>query len=309
MTQINAIDKKAFGKVAVLMGGPYAEREVSLMSGKAVLKALQTSDIQAVAIDVDDHICHRLLEEKPDRVFIAMHGTYGEDGTVQGLLESLRIPYTGSDVLSSAIAMDKHKTKLIWKALGLPTLDFHIADETTDFFELKEKFKTPLAVKPTSEGSSVGVTKVNTKQEFTTALAKAQQHKNKVMIEPWIEGQELTVCILGDKTLPVIRIATPVGFYDYEAKYFSEETQFFIPSGLKDEREAELKTLAFKAYQALGCRHFGRVDLIMDKHEKFWLLEANTIPGLTSHSLVPQAAAAVGMSFADLTLEILRQTL
>lgn len=303
------VEPKQFGKVAVLMGGPYSEREVSLMSGNAVLQALKEAEVDAYAIDVDDTLCEKLLKDRPNRIFLAMHGTFGEDGTIQGLLDTLKIPYTGSDVLASALAMHKEKTKYIWKALGLPTLDFILVDSKTTFAEAKAKLGLPLAVKPTAEGSSVGVTCVQNEAEFTLALQKAQQFQSPVMIEPWITGDELTISIVADTALPVIRIVAPIGFYDYEAKYFSDETQYHIPSGLSEEKEKAVQALGLKAYQSLGCRHWGRVDAIMEKNGKVWLLEANTIPGLTNHSLVPQAAASIGIDFKQLILTILKQTL
>jgi len=302
------INPKDYGRVAVLMGGQHSEREVSLMSGRAVLGALKDAGIDAYGIDVDDSLCRQLLDNKPDRVFIAMHGAFGEDGTLQGLLDSLKIPYTASDVLASALAMDKVRTKLLWKGLGLPTLDYVVVDDSTTFDSVVKSIPLPLVVKPSSEGSSLGVAKVENEKEFIRALENARQYQSKVMIEHWLDGIEVTVGIVADTALPVIRIATPVGFYDYEAKYFSEETEFNIPSGLTDAKEAELKQLALQAYQSLGCRHWGRVDVIMDTNENFWLLEVNTIPGLTSHSLVPQAAAFMGIDFQNLILNILKQT-
>lgn len=307
---VNAnINPVEFGRVAVLMGGPYSEREVSLMSGNAVLAALKEAQVDVYAIDVDDTLSEKLLKDRPSRIFLAMHGTFGEDGTIQGLLETLKIPYTGSGVLASALAMNKEKTKYIWNSLGLPTLDFILAEPGTTFLQAKERLGLPLAVKPTSEGSSVGVTCARTEEEFIQALKKAQQFDSNVMIEPWISGDELTISIVADSALPVIRIVAPIGFYDYEAKYFSDETQYHIPSGLSDEMEQAVQALGLKAYESLGCRHWGRIDAILDKNGKVWLLEANTIPGLTSHSLVPQAAASIGVDFKQLILAILKQTL
>lgn len=304
-----AIDPKEYGQVAVLMGGQHSEREVSLMSGNAVLGALKNAGVNAYGIDVDDSLCQKLLANRPDRIFVAMHGTFGEDGTLQGLLDGLTIPYTASGVLASALAMDKVKSKLLWKGLELPTLDYLLVNENTTFENVAEKFPLPLAIKPVAEGSSLGVTKVENEKQFNMALKNARKYQSEVMIEPWLEGTEVTVGIVGDTALPVIRIATPIGFYDYEAKYFSEETEFNIPSGLSEAKEEELKQLSLQAYKSLGCRHWGRVDAIMDENEKFWLLEVNTIPGLTSHSLVPQAAAAMDIDFQSLILTILKQTL
>lgn len=293
-------DPKQFGKVAVLMGGEFAEREVSLMSGNSVMEALQTAAVDAHAVDVGPNICEHLLANDYDRAFIAMHGTLGEDGTLQGMLEYLKIPYTGSNVLSSALAMDKEKSKLVWKALGLPTLPFKIIDDTTTFAELKTELGLPLAIKPNAEGSSVGITRVEDASEFKDAFTLANQSRIKVMVEPWLDTMELTVGIVADKVLPVIRIATPVGFYDYQAKYFSDDTEYHIPSGLSVKQEKQVQELSLQAYKALDCRHWGRVDLLMDENKNIWLLEINTIPGLTSHSLVPKAAKAIGMDFQHL---------
>lgn len=303
------INPEKYGRVAVLMGGPYAEREVSLMSGNAVVKALKDANLDVYGIDADGSLPEKLLKDNPDRIFLAMHGTYGEDGTVQGLLETLKIPYTGSSVLASALAMNKEKSKLIWKALGIPTLDFIVSDGQIQYAQVAERFDLPFAVKPIAEGSSVGITRVDSENDFRMAVDKALKFEKEILIEPWIDGKELTVGIIGESALPIIRITTPVGFYDYEAKYFSEQTQYNIPSGLSTLKEEELKNLAIRAYQSLGCRHWGRVDAILDNKGQIWLLEVNTIPGLTSHSLVPQAAAALGIDFQTLVLSILKQTL
>lgn len=303
------LDPKKFGKVVVLMGGQNSEREVSLMSGNEVIKGLQQYNIDVHAIDVGNDIVAKLIEGNFDRAFIALHGVYGEDGTIQGLLESLKIPYTGSGVAASALAMDKIRSKWLLQRLGIPTLPFIIANGEINFADVKKQLKLPLVVKPNTQGSSVGVTKVTNEIEFNKAIEAAREFDSDIFIEPWIEHQELTVGILDEEALPVIRIATPVGFYDYHAKYFSDDTQYHIPSGLSEAKEEEVKRIALEAYHALGCKHLGRVDLVMDEDGKVDVLEVNTVPGLTSHSLVPKAAKACGIDFAELSLRILAQTL
>jgi len=310
----NGMNKTKFGKVAVLMGGEHSEREISLMSGNAVLDAFLQQGIDAHGVDVGPNVCNVLMAEKYDRAFIALHGTQGEDGSIQGLLEYLNIPYTGSNVLASAIGMDKEKTKLVWQALGLPTLPFMIVNDnsdsgTVDFESLTDKLGLPLSIKPTCEGSSVGISKVSNRDAFQIAIDNAKLYHTKVMAEPWIEGDEYTVGILANEALPVIRISTPDGFYDYESKYFSESTGYFIPSGLSQDDETLIHKIALDAYHALDCRHWGRVDFLCDPSGQFWLLELNTIPGLTAHSLVPKAAAALGLSFEQLVVRILEETL
>ncbi len=306
---IDKFDPQQFGKVAVLMGGQNAEREVSLMSGQGVVDALKKHHIDVQAIDVGDDVYQQLVQAKLDRAFIALHGSFGEDGVIQGALETLKIPYTGSSVCASAIAMDKIITKLVWRGLALPTSDFVVLNQTTDAKQVIKQLGLPLAIKPVCQGSSLGVTKVTELAEFKKALALAHNYGCRVMAEPWLQGREFTVGILGNQALPIIHIATPVGFYDYEAKYYSDDTQFNIPCGLSAEAEKTTQELAFKAYQALGCRHWGRVDLMEDEKGKLWLLEVNTIPGLTSHSLVPQAARACGIEYDELIVRILQQTL
>jgi len=305
------IDPKQFGRVVVLMGGLSAEREVSLMSGQRVLDALLEKGIDAFALDVGDDIVEQLLKTKPDRAFIALHGAYGEDGRIQAVLEMLHIPYTGSGVLASALAMDKEKSKGIWDTLELPVLSFLTTDDVNgDEFKAEleafiDEFGFPLCVKPLDSGSSCGVSRVENEAQLAAAYAKAQEHGETIMIEPWIDGREFTVGIIDDETLPPIEIVPKQSFYDYEAKYLVDTTQFICPCDLSVEKQEELKALALEAYQALGCRHFGRADFLMDQEGNFWLLEMNTIPGLTSHSLVPQAAAASGINFSDLMYKIL----
>lgn len=304
------VDTKALGRVAVLMGGTSGEREVSLMTGGRVLNALQEQGVNAFGIDVGLDIVVRLTQEKPDRIWLALHGPGGEDGVIQGVLEWLQIPYTGSGVMSSALAMDKERCKYMWLGMGLPTLPFVVLNEKTDFDEVISKLGLPLAVKPSCEGSSLGVTKVTRKQDLITAYQTACEYKHAVIAEPYVEFAEYTVGILGREALPVIKIETPqTVFYDYQAKYFSDETQYLIPSGLSPADEKELQDISLQAFQSLDCRHWGRVDAVRDASGQFWILEVNTIPGMTEHSLVPQAARAKGIGFAELAVRILAQTL
>lgn len=301
-------NSRDFGRVAVLMGGLSAEREVSLMSGTAVLNALLAKGVDAFAIDVGLDICQRLSNEKIDRVFNILHGPGGEDGCIQGVLETLNIPYTGSGVLASALAMDKIVTKQIWRSLNLPTLDFLVYEPTMTYDEIIARLGLPIAVKPVHQGSTLGVSKVERIEHMAKAIEKALSFKDTVMIEPWIDGKELTVSVVGKKTLPIVHIESAQGFYDYEAKYFSEETKYHCPSDLPVSLEEDIKKTSLEAYKALGCRHWGRIDLILDQNQQYWLLEANTVPGMTSHSLVPTAARSVGIDFETLVLEILAMT-
>ncbi|AXI01603.1 D-alanine--D-alanine ligase [Aquirhabdus parva] len=298
-----------FGKVAVLFGGNSGEREVSLKSGQAVLDALLTKGVQAEAFDPS----HRALSDLTDysRAFIVLHGRGGEDGQIQGLLEWMNIPYTGSGVLASALGMDKVRTKQLWKGIDLPTAPYRLLDENTDFNAVVAELGLPLIVKPVHEGSSVGMSKVETLEQLEPAYQAASGHDAVVMAEAWITGREFTVAMLNGKALPVIRLQPPadVAFYDYQAKYIRNDTQYGIPSGLSDAEEKELQSLALRAFNAVGATGWGRVDAMQDEQGRFWLLEVNTVPGMTDHSLVPMAAKAIGYSFADLCVEILRQTL
>jgi D-alanine-D-alanine ligase len=303
-------DVKVCGRVAVLMGGTSGEREVSLMTGGRVLKALQEAGVDAFGLDVGHDVAEQLTKNKPDRAWIALHGRGGEDGTIQGLLEWMQIPYTGSGVMASSLAMDKMRCKYMWQGMGLPTLPFRILDEKTDLDTVIADLGLPLAVKPSCEGSSLGVKKVMCKEDLLPAFQAAFEYKCPVIAEPYVEFAEYTVGILGKEALPVIKIETPqTVFYDFEAKYFSDETRYLIPSGLDEAAEKELQAIALNAFQSLGCRHWGRVDVVRDKDGQFWILEVNTIPGMTEHSLVPQAAKARGISFAQLALRILAQSL
>jgi len=294
-----------FGKVAVLLGGKSAEREVSLKSGGMVLGALKKKGVDAHPFDPKERDLLDLVKERFQRVFIALHGRFGEDGTVQGVLEWLGIPYTGSGVLASALAMDKLRTKRIWAAEGLPSAPYAVLDKDTDLKAVAKRLGVPMFVKPASEGSSVGMTKVRKASALDEAYALAVNYDPVVLAEKFIDGPELTVAILGDRVLPIIRIVTPREFYDYEAKYIANDTQYLVPCGVSEKKEKALQALALKAFRALGCRGWGRVDLMLDKRGKPYLLEINTSPGMTDHSLVPMAARAVGISYEDLCVKVL----
>ncbi|XTZ37704.1 D-alanine--D-alanine ligase [Salmonella enterica] len=299
-------------KVAVLLGGTSAEREVSLNSGAAVLAGLRESGIDAHGIDPRDVDITRLKEMGFDKAFIALHGRGGEDGTLQGLLELIGVPYTGSGVMASAISMDKVRSKLLWQGAGLPVApwvavtraEFELGLKSDDIRRI-ENLGLPVIVKPSREGSSVGMSKVTAKDDLHVALQLAFQHDEEVLIEKWLSGPEFTVSILGNEILPSICIQPAGIFYDYEAKYLSDDTKYFCPSGLEEAREALLQSMVMKAWRILGCRGWGRIDVMLDSDGQFYLLEANTSPGMTSHSLVPMAARQAGLSFSQLVVRIL----
>jgi len=293
------------GKVAVLLGGTSAEREISLMSGKAVLAALRSRGVDAHPFDPKDKPLFDLQREGFKRVFIALHGRHGEDGTVQGALELMRIPYTGSGVMASALAMDKWRTKLIWKAVGIPVPRDELIDERTDWPKLARKLGLPLIVKPVHEGSTIGLTKVRSASELPAAYELAARYDSAVLAEEFVAGQELTASILGDRALPLIRIEAPNGKYDYQNKYFSDETKYYCPAGIRADVERAIQVTALEAFDVLGCRDWGRADLILRADGSFSFLEMNTSPGMTDHSLVPMAAREAGLPFADLVLKIL----
>ncbi|ALG66475.1 D-alanine--D-alanine ligase [Beggiatoa leptomitoformis] len=299
-----------WGKVAVLMGGTSAERDVSLKSGRAVLTALLNQEVDAIGIDTGvGSLLEKLTENSYDHVFIALHGRGGEDGTVQGLLEQLGLPYTGSGVLGSALAMDKYRTKLVWEGLGLPTPPCVLLTEKTDFNNVVTKLGLPLMVKPASEGSSVGMSKVNDVVEIQQAYELAKQFDQVVIAEKYISGVEYTASIVQNQSLPIIRLETPRVFYDYEAKYSDNtQTRYICPSGLAPDQETTLQQLALQAFLAVGATGWGRVDLMCDATGQAWLLEVNTVPGMTDHSLVPMAAKAAGIDFDNLVLQILAST-
>lgn len=294
-----------FGRVAVLYGGSSAEREISLISGAAVLKALLAQAVDAVGIDVGADIISRLEELNPERVFIVLHGPGGEDGTLQGALEWLGLPYTGSGVLASALAMDKLRTKQLWKGIGLPTAGFAVLEAGSDWDQVLANLGGAAMVKPTREGSSIGMAKATTGAQLNAAWREAANLGDEVIAEAWLSGAEYTVAILDGEALPPIKLETDRGFYDYEAKYLANDTRYLCPCGLAPEREAELKALSLAAFNSFGCRGWGRVDVMMDGDGHFQLLEVNTVPGMTDHSLVPMAAKAAGMDFDQLVLAIL----
>jgi D-alanine-D-alanine ligase len=294
-----------FGKVAVLLGGRSAEREVSLKSGSLVLNALRERGVDAHAFDPAERGIEDLIEGGFARAFIALHGRFGEDGTLQGALEWLGLPYTGSGVLGSALAMDKLRTKLLWQASDIPTPPWELLAADADFKAVSARLGLPLMVKPVNEGSSIGMTKVRAAGHLEEAFALAVNYDRAVIAEKFIEGTELTAGILGEQALPLIRLETPREFYDYEAKYVADDTRYLVPCGLPPEREREIQALCLKAFRALGCSGWGRVDLMLDRAGEPWLLEVNTAPGMTDHSLVPMAARAAGISYEDLCLRIL----
>ncbi|MFZ3620197.1 D-alanine--D-alanine ligase [Leclercia barmai] len=301
-------------KIAVLSGGTSAEREVSLNSGAAVLAGLREGGVNAHLVDPKETDVTRLKELGFDKVFIALHGRGGEDGTLQGLLDIIGLPYTGSGVMASAISMDKLRSKLLWQGAGLPVAPW-VALTRREFEQgltasvsgRITALGLPVIVKPSREGSSVGMSKVDKADDISSALALAFQHDEEVLVEKWLSGPEFTVAMLGEEILPSIRIQPAGTFYDYEAKYLSDETQYFCPSGLDAGHEAEINALVLKAWQVLGCYGWGRIDVMQDSDGQFYLLEANTSPGMTSHSLVPMAARQAGMSFSQLVVRILDQ--
>ncbi len=297
-----------FGKVAVLLGGLSAEREVSLKSGAAVLIALQAQGIDAQGFDPRDLPLNDL--EKFDRVFINLHGRFGEDGCIQGALELLNIPYTGSGVMASAIGMDKWRSKLLWRAMGIVTPDFELLNAHTDFAAIEKKLGLPLFVKPANEGSSIGISKVKRAGDLAAAYALAAKADPLVLAEKFVGGGEYTVGILANAkkgllTLPIVRIVPKNEFYDYEAKYLRNDTEYLCPCGLSPEKEALIQQEAIAAFQALGCSGWGRVDFLMDENGQHYFLEVNSSPGMTDHSLVPMAAKAAGISFEQLVMRIL----
>ncbi len=293
------------GKVAVLYGGSSAERDISIQSGTAVLGALLKSGVDAHPFDPSEQGVHKLLENGFQRAFIVLHGRLGEDGTIQGALELMGMPYTGSGVLASALAMDKWRSKLVWQAAGLPTPDYELLDVNSDLVVVAEKLSLPLFVKPVNEGSSVGISKVKKLSELRPAYVEAAKYDQLVMAEEFVSGGEYTVAVLGKQALPVIKIESAKEFYDFEAKYLRNDTRYLCPSGLSQEKEVEMQRLALKSFALIGGSGWGRVDFLMDEANRPYLLEINTVPGMTDHSLVPMAARQAGMSFEQLVLNIL----
>ena len=300
----------AYGRVAVLLGGRSAEREISLKSGSAALAALVAAGVDAVGVDAAaPDLLAQLAAGNFARAFVALHGRGGEDGTLQGALEWLGLPYTGSGVLGSALAMDKLRAKQLWQGAGLPTAAYQVASADSDWDTVVAQLGLPLMVKPAREGSSIGMSKVERAVDLPAAVATAAAHDPQVLVERFIGGGEYTVGIVGDRVLPAIKLETPRAFYDYEAKYLRDDTRYLCPCGLPPDAEHALQRLALEAFQALDCRGWGRVDLLLDSAGTPYLMEANTVPGLTDHSLVPLAARAVGLSFEQLALAILDTSL
>jgi D-alanine-D-alanine ligase len=300
-----------FGKVGVLYGGRSAEREVSIMSGTGVHQALTSAGVDAHLFDTGTNTFAQLEEAGFDRVFIALHGRYGEDGTIQGALELLGIPYTGSGVAASALAMDKIMTKRVWLQHGLPTPAFEVLDENTELRRVPDGLGLPLIIKPPHEGSTVGITKVRGYSDMKEAYKQAARFDAEVLAEQFITGRELTVALLGGgrsaRALPVIEIVAPGGNYDYEHKYFADDVQYFCPADLPAELAGEVQRISVAAYRALGCEGWGRADFMLDAQNRPWLLEMNTSPGMTGHSLVPKAAQAAGMTYSELCVAILSE--
>ena len=311
MNQLTSIDVKTFGKVGVLLGGRSAEREVSLMSGAGVLAALQSKGVDAHGFDTGERSLAELAAEKFDRVFIALHGRYGEDGSLQGALELLGIPYTGSGVMASSVGMDKITTKIVWLAAGLPTPRYAVLDANADLNTVAVDLGLPLIVKPPHEGSTIGITKVNAAEEFKAAYDIAAALDDSVLAEEFVTGREFTVAVLGGgadaRALPIVEIIAPAGNYDYQNKYFTDDVKYVCPAVLPEALGAEMRRIAVDAYRALGCEGWGRVDVLLrERDQKPFLLEVNTSPGMTGHSLVPMAARATGISYEELCVEILR---
>lgn len=297
-----------FGKVAVLMGGSSSERQISLNSGNAVLSALRSAGVDAHAFDPAEQSVWQLREQGFARAFIALHGRFGEDGTLQGALQALGIPYTGSGVMASALSMDKWRAKLVWLAAGVPTPKYRLLTPGIDFTAVMEALGLPLIIKPAREGSSIGVSKVETPAEFGAAYEQAARCDALVIAEEFVAGQEMTAGVLGDQTLPLVRIEmSPGNAYDYENKYFTDKAHYHCPAGVSSELEEAVQRDALRAFQVLGCRGWGRADVIVRADGSYSFLEMNTAPGMTDHSLVPMAARAAGMSFAQLCLRILEQ--
>ncbi len=293
-------------RIAVVYGGRSAEREISLLSGQAVAESLDKQGFKVVKIDLLHADIREILTEAFDKVFIMLHGKGGEDGVLQGFLSQANIPYTGSDVKSCALTIDKLKTKIIWDAVGIPTPRYKVIRNTVDIELASKELQMPVVVKPNSEGSTLGISIVRDAQEMHVAYEKARKYEELILIEQFIAGIELTATILNGESLPLVRIEAPGGNYDYEAKYFSNKTKYYCPSGLRNDLEENIKNLCLRAFKELGCEGWGRVDLMLDKENKPYLLEINTVPGMTNHSLVPMAAKAAGLNFDELVLRILR---
>ena len=297
-------DPSDFGRVAILYGGSSSEREVSLTSGKFIFDALVKKGVSCHLIDAVENVAQQLQEYAPDYAFIALHGKGGEDGTVQGLLDTMGIPYTGSGVLASALALDKYRCKLLWQSVGLATPEFALVMDADNLDHAE--YMLPAFVKPSVGGSSLGVSRVDKRAGLEEACEKALEQQSPVLIESFIDGSEFAVGVLHNQVLPVLKIEPEGEFYDYEAKYLSDNTRYTIPCGLSLVKEQELQAVALTAFEVLGCQGWGRVDFMQDQQGRFWLLEVNTIPGMTDHSLLPMMAAEAGLSFDELVIEILK---
>lgn len=306
--QVSEQTRQRLGRVAVFMGGDSAEREVSLKSGDAVTRALQDAGVDAFSMDVTGCLLKTVETPSFDRVFIALHGRGGEDGTLQAILSQAGIPYTGSEMLASALAMDKLRTKYVFAGCGLPTPAFRAMNGEAEAGSIVADLAFPMSVKPSREGSSIGVRKVRNRDELVAAYREAASHDPLVLVEEWIEGPEYTVSILQDKALPVIGLSTHHDFYDYDAKYLANDTQYRVPCGLDEWQETLIQNLAVEAFRVVGGRTWGRVDIMEDQEGRFWLLEVNTVPGMTDHSLVPMAARAAGIGMPELVVRILMDT-
>lgn len=308
----NFVDKatiSAFGQVAVLYGGTSAEREISLRSGNAVINALRETGVAIVPVDIGSDPLRQLHQLRVDRAFIALHGAGGEDGKIQALLEWLNLPYTGSGIAASALCMDKLRTKQLWRGVGLSTPDYRVLSESTDWTATIGALGGIAMVKPCHEGSSIGMAKVNNAADLERAFVNAAKYDSVVLAERYIQGAEYTVAVLDQLALPPIKLETNHQFYDFSAKYQADDTRYICPCGLPEQQEIRLKELALAAFNAVGARGWGRVDIMADAQGEFYLLELNTVPGMTDHSLVPMAAKAAGYSFNELVLAILSQTL
>jgi D-alanine-D-alanine ligase len=305
MHDMNKFSEFDYGKVAVLLGGSSAERTISLETGAAICDALKQSGVNAFEFDTSENSLIDLKQQNFDRAFIALHGRGGEDGTIQGALQTLGIPYTGSGVLGSALSMDKIRSKLIWNAIELPTPEFLNIKNDIDLIKVPDKLGFPVVIKPVNEGSSVGVTIVRDQEQLLSAWKKASELDKQVMAEKWIDGEEYTATVLMDEVLPMIKLSTPREFYDYEAKYHADTTEYLCPCGLSKSQENKFADMVMNAFIALSASGWGRVDFLLDKESKPWLIELNTVPGMTSHSLVPMSAKQAGLSFTELVLNIL----
>lgn len=306
---MNAVkDPGMFGKVAVLFGGTSAEREISLKSGSAVLRALLARGVDAYKVDPANGLVEQLLRGGFDRAFIVLHGRGGEDGTVQGLLQLMGVPFTGSGVLGSALSMDKLRTKQVWQANGLPTPEYEYVRDASELRAFVDRIGYPVAVKPAREGSSIGVTRLTADKNIDEAYRAARDLDDVVIAERWVTGGEYFCSVLGDRALPMVRMETPREFYDYQAKYFSNDTRYHCPCGLDEKLESELQAMCLRAFEVVDGSGWGRVDFMLDADNRPWLIEVNTVPGMTDHSLVPMSAKAVGIDFEELAWQILAQT-